>query len=153
MLTNAGDGTPYYIAIKHRNAIETWSATGQAFSGSVLSYDFTTAASQAYGNNEIHKGTKYCIFSGDPTHDGIVDLSDMVVIDNDSYNFVTGYVVSDINGDHVVDLSDMVIVDNNSFTFVATKNPTLGKGAVSNPKSGIQSAKPTLKGAPVKAAD
>jgi len=47
----------------------------------------------------------------------------MVLIDNNSYNFVGGYVSTDVNGDGVVDISDMVIVDNNSYNFVGIKNP------------------------------
>ena len=32
--TKAVTGTPYYIVVKHRNSIETWSATPQSFSSS-----------------------------------------------------------------------------------------------------------------------
>jgi len=46
----AVDGTPYYIVVKHRNGIETWSATPQTFISGTLTYDFTTAAANnAYG--------------------------------------------------------------------------------------------------------
>ena len=49
----AVNGTPYYIVIKSNNGLETWSATPQTFSSSVLSYDFTSAATQAYGSNML----------------------------------------------------------------------------------------------------
>jgi len=121
--TTAVNGTPYYIVIKHRSGIETWSATGNTFSLSVLSYDLTTSQSQAYGNNLIQKGTKWCIFSGDINRDGLVDLSDLLAVDNDNSSFTTGYTASDLNGDLIVDLSDLIIADNNSAAFVARKVP------------------------------
>ncbi|MBL0106670.1 MAG: hypothetical protein IPP52_05095 [Ignavibacteria bacterium] len=79
-------------------------------------YDFTTAASQAYGNNLKLKGSKYCTYSGDINQDGIIDASDLIKIYNDSYVGVTGrYIVSDLNGDSVVDASDISTADNNVF--------------------------------------
>ncbi len=56
---NAPAGT-YYISIKHRNGLETWSKAGGeslTFEG-VYQYDFTNSDSQAYGNNLVHKGSK-----------------------------------------------------------------------------------------------
>jgi hypothetical protein len=34
----------YYVVVKHRNSIETWSKQPQAMTDSRISYDFTTAA-------------------------------------------------------------------------------------------------------------
>ena len=65
------------------------------------------------------------MYSGDVNLDGIVDISDMVIIDNDSFTFLTGYRASDVNGDHIVDISDMVIVDNSSFRFASVKKPSI----------------------------
>ena len=42
---SAVDATNYYLAIKHRNSIETWSKTSQSFSGGTMIYDFTTGVS------------------------------------------------------------------------------------------------------------
>ena len=53
---SAADATNYYIVIKHRNSIETWSVAGQSFSGGTLSYNFTTASNKAYGDNMINVG-------------------------------------------------------------------------------------------------
>ncbi len=119
----AVNGTPYYIVIKHRNSIETWSASGQTFLGSLLNYDFTTAANKAYGDNLKQKGTKWCIYSGDVDQDGWVDGSDMNYIDNDAANFVYGYFPTDLNGDQWIDGSDMNIVDNNSANFIYSVTP------------------------------
>ncbi len=106
----------YYITIKHRNSIETWSAFPYDFSGQgPFSYDFSIAASQAYGDNQKLMGTVYAIWGGDPTQDGIVDGSDMSVIDNGSQPpILHGYYPEDVNGDGIVDGSDMSMVDNNS---------------------------------------
>ncbi|MBK7254991.1 MAG: hypothetical protein IPI04_14070 [Ignavibacteria bacterium] len=79
-------------------------------------YDFTTSASQAYGNNLKLKGSKYCAYSGDINQDGIIDASDLIKVYNDSYVGLTGrYIVSDLNGDSVVDASDISTTDNNVF--------------------------------------
>ncbi|MEO8666224.1 MAG: dockerin type I domain-containing protein, partial [Ignavibacteria bacterium] len=117
------NGVPYYIVVDHRNSITTWSATAISFSGDSLSYNFTTAASQAFGNNQTLKGTKYTIYSGDVNKDGIVDGSDAALVDNDVYNFATGYRVTDVNGDLIIDGSDASIVDNNATNFVGVITP------------------------------
>ncbi|MBS7788338.1 hypothetical protein KIH23_13620, partial [Flavobacterium sp. CYK-55] len=44
----AGD---YYIAVKGANITQTWSAMPQTIGTTPLTYDFTTSASQAYGDN------------------------------------------------------------------------------------------------------
>ncbi|MEO8209772.1 MAG: hypothetical protein ABI840_04390, partial [bacterium] len=124
LFANAPSGT-YYIQIKHRNSIETWSkANGEVYTlGIQFNYDFTTAASQAYGSNMIQKGTKFCIFGGDVLQDGIVELADNTLIDNDAFNFATGYVNTDVTGDRFVDLEDGTIADNNAFNFVSAVTP------------------------------
>ncbi len=121
---NAPSGT-YYIQLKHRNSIETWSKSGGVsyVRGAVLNYDFTSAASQAFGNNLTLKGSKYCIYSGDITQDGSVDLTDLSLVDNAAANFLSGYVNTDVNGDNFVDLSDYSIVDNNAYNFVGKVIP------------------------------
>ena len=63
--TTAVNGTPYYIVLKFDNGLETWSAAAQTFAGSTLNYNYTTAATQAYGSNLILVGTKWCVISGD----------------------------------------------------------------------------------------
>ena len=114
---NTPSGT-YYIATKHLNSIETWSKAGgepMTLNGST-NYDFTTATSQAYGNNLKLKGSKYCAYSGDVNQDGIIDASDLIKVYNDSYVGLTGrYLVSDMNGDNIVDASDISTTDNNVF--------------------------------------
>jgi len=108
----------YYIQVKHRNSIETWTAAGVNFSSSVEGYNFTTASSRAFGNNQILKGTKYCIYSGDSNQDGIIDGFDLSMIDNDILNFASGYLNTDINGDSFIDATDAQIAGNNAYNFI-----------------------------------
>jgi len=120
---NAANSTSYYIIVRHRNSIETWSAGGNSFVNHSLSYDFTTSSAQVFGNNMKQKGSRWTIFSGDVNQDGFVDASDAGLIDNDAYNFVTGYISTDLNGDNIADGTDLAIVDNNSFNFVSVIRP------------------------------
>ena len=112
----------YYIVVKHRNSIETWSGTPVALAGGG-SYNFTTAASQAYGSNLKSLGDGfYAIWGGDATQDGIVDGTDMLEIGNASRPPVlVGYTYQDINGDGIVDGSDMLLTGNNSRPPVITR--------------------------------
>jgi hypothetical protein len=120
----ASNGTPYYLAVKHRNSIETWSATSNSFASAVLNYNFSTAQSQAYGSNLIQIGSKWCIFNGDVNQDGIVDSGDLGVVDNDNAAYVSGYTSTDVNGDGIVDSGDLGIVDNNNANYVGKIVPT-----------------------------
>ncbi|NVO21226.1 MAG: hypothetical protein HXX13_16105 [Bacteroidetes bacterium] len=113
----------YYLVIKHRNSIETWSASPLSFSGSIINYSFSEALSQAYGNNLKLISGKYCIYGGNVNQDGVVDGSDMALIDNASTGILRGYLNTDANGDGVVDASDMSIVDNNSTSLIQVKKP------------------------------
>jgi hypothetical protein len=118
--------TPYYIVLKHRNAVETWSGLPQTFSGSVLNYDFTTAASQAFGNNMVQVDSsplRFAVYSGDVNQDGTVDATDLSTIDNDASNFMSGYVITDLTGDSFVDGTDFALADNNAANFVSVIRP------------------------------
>lgn len=124
--TNISNGTPYYVQLKHRNSIETWSDNGETFAANTLSYDFTTASSKAYGNNMLSvdaSPVRFGIYGGDVNQEGNVDLSDVLLVYNDASAFVTGYVKTDVNGDNITDLSDILITYNNSADFIVVKKP------------------------------
>ena len=121
---SAAEATNYYIAVKHRNAVETWSATTQSFSSGVMNYNFTTSQTQAFGSNMISKGSSWCFYSGDVNQDDVIDLTDVSTVDIDNLNFVSGYVVTDVNGDLLVDLSDLSLVDINNLNFVGAVIPS-----------------------------
>jgi hypothetical protein len=111
---NCNNISNYYIVIKHRNHLETWSSTPISFSGDTITYNFSNSISTAYGDNlkEVAIGS-YVILVGDVNQDGVVDLSDLVEMDTDLTNGSIGYIVYDLNGDGVVDLSDLVTIDEN----------------------------------------
>lgn len=120
---NAVNGVPYYLVVEHRNSIETWSALPVSFISGQLNYSFTSSSSQAYGNNLKLSGTKWTIYSGDANQDGTIDATDVSMVDNDAFNFASGYIVTDINGDGFVDGSDFSIADNNAANFVGVIRP------------------------------
>ena len=117
----------YFLAVKHRNSIGTWSATGVSVTaGSTVNYDFTSSASQSYGNNLTQVNAsplRYAIYSGDVNLDGITDASDLSEADNDALNSLSGYVRTDVTGDDFVDAADVSIIDNNSFNSVSVITP------------------------------
>ena len=121
---NAPSGN-YYIVVKHRNCIETWSKAGGIVYtfGGINNYNFTTSASQAFGSNLQLVDTKYCLFSGDINQDGSVNLDDVLSAYNDANSFLTGYLNTDVNGDLITELSDVLIVYNNSGNFVSKITP------------------------------
>ncbi|MBK8983692.1 MAG: hypothetical protein IPM38_15585 [Ignavibacteria bacterium] len=119
------NGIPYYINVTHRNSIETWSAAAQTFTGDSLNYDFTTAATQAFGSNMILKSGMWTFYSGDVNQDGTIDITDGSLIDNDLLIFASGYLPTDLNGDGITDLSDAVFADNNSFNFIGKITPLI----------------------------
>ena len=118
---NAASGN-YYIQLANRNILETWSANAVAMTqGNTVSYNFTNASSQAYGNNmkQIDASpVRFGIYSGDINKDGAVDLADIVFTFNDASAFTSGYVITDLNGDGLVDLVDLTITYNNATAFV-----------------------------------
>jgi parallel beta-helix repeat protein len=120
---NAVNGNNYFLCVKHRNSLETWSSSGITFSDNSSSYDFTTALSKAYGNNMVNKGNKYCLFSGDTNQDGVIDGSDLSIVANDAENSASGYLNSDVNGDLIVDAGDVSLVDNNANNSVVKITP------------------------------
>jgi hypothetical protein len=117
----------YYVALKHRNSIETWSAEPVTIV-SVGSYDFSTSLSSAYsdGFNDAMKsvsGGKYAIYSGDVNQDGTVDLYDSQITENGAINTLFGYYSSDCNGDGSTDLFDLQLIENNSTLSLFSARP------------------------------
>jgi poly(beta-D-mannuronate) lyase len=125
---NSAASGNYYLVIKHRNSIETWSASPIAFiKGSTVSYDFTDAQEKAYGGNQVQVSSSpelWAIYSGDVNQDGYVDPLDISLIDQDSFNYASGTgIKTDINGDHFVDPLDLSIADVNSFNYIGLRTP------------------------------
>jgi len=111
----------YYIAVKHRNSLETWSASPVTVTGTPTSYDFTTSASQGYNGNgfgnlvDLGDGT-YGIYSGDINQDGNVDNLDYSVWEEQAEDVEpsTYYRAGDLNGDGNVDNLDYSVWESTS---------------------------------------
>jgi len=131
-LTTAGTATitvpaafagNYYITVKHRNSLETVSANPVSFAGTTMNKSFGTPADVFYGNLAAFEDGGYAIYGGDPSQDGLVDSSDMEVVDNLSSTSASGYIPEDCNGDGLIDSSDMAIIDNNSAASLGAATP------------------------------
>jgi hypothetical protein len=116
-----------YIAIKHRNSMETWSAIPVTISGSTT-YDFTTGLDKAYGDgiNAPMKnmgGGVYALYSGNVDQDATIDINDMSNTENDAFEFAFGYNATDCNGDGASDALDMQLIENNAMLQIYTARP------------------------------
>ena len=101
----------YYIAVKHRNSLETWSSVPVYFGNSITTYDFTTAISKAYGNNMKSVGqNKWAFISGDTNFDRAIDSDDYLLLDPAIVNGFSGYLDVDLNGDGSADALDAIIL-------------------------------------------
>ncbi|MBE0571149.1 MAG: hypothetical protein IH618_06355 [Ignavibacteriaceae bacterium] len=120
---NIENGVPYYIVLKHRSAVETWSALPQTFSANTLTYDFTTGQNKAFGNNLKLIGTKWCIYGGDVNQDGFVETADLNLVYSDNISGFTGYVPTDLNGDSFTEIEDLNIVFRNNVSGIQKLNP------------------------------
>ncbi len=121
--SSAVTGHSYYIAIRHRNTVYTWSSNPVPLSTNA-NYDFSTAVSQAYGNNmKAMDSGYYAFYSGDINQDENIDLLDLAQIETDIVNFEDGYQAADLNGDGNVDLLDSPILEVNRANFIYSIHP------------------------------
>jgi hypothetical protein len=116
-------GNNYYIVVKHRNSIETWSASPVLISNN-MSYDFSTSDTQAYGNNQIQmQNGVWAFYTGDIDQDGSIDNSDFSLWETDANNFATGYLLTDIDGNGSADNADFSIWETNANSFISEVIP------------------------------
>ena len=116
----------YYILLKHRSTINTWSKSLINFSDSTTFYDFSNKDSAAYGNNlkYVELGRVFAIYSGhvhstDPT----IDIDDLTLIQTDFRNYESGYVFTDLNGNAIVDVDDLQIFKSNFINYISSISP------------------------------
>lgn len=114
----------YYVAIRHRNGLTTWSANPIAFNASDVSYDFSSSNNKAYGDNmvEVEPGL-WALYTGDLNYDDNIDLLDNPILETDISEFLFGYLASDLNGDGNVDLLDVPTLESNIYNFVFSSQP------------------------------
>jgi mannan endo-1,4-beta-mannosidase len=116
-------GNSYYVVVKHRNSIQTWSKLPVVFTYNTK-YDFSTSLNKAFANNQIQVGANiYAIYNGDAQQDGAIDNGDFSIWEMGANIFLTGYQNADINGDGTVDNSDFNLWEANANNFVAVITP------------------------------
>lgn len=122
----------YYIVIRHRNSLETWTAYPYNLSAYFLNYDFTTSPNKAYGSNQvILPDGKSAIWSGDiasgftpGVQDGIINIvSDFPMVKGAVENFLTGYFTQDLTGDAIIESADFSILENNGLRVLMIQRP------------------------------
>lgn len=106
--TGAPNGN-YFIIVRHRNHLETWSNNYQSFAtGSTTTFNFTDAITKAYGSNMKQVGSVYVLYGGDANADGFINGTDYTVFK--SQFGLDRYKVSDFNGDDFVDGYDALML-------------------------------------------
>ena len=114
----------FYIVVKHRNTLETWSAMPQIIGETPLIYDFTTDSNKAYGNNmKLLENGVYGFYSGDLNQDGFIEGLDFPQLFNDNDSLLEGYQSTDLNGDGFVEGMDYPILFNNSDALIECGKP------------------------------
>jgi hypothetical protein len=130
----------YYIVIRHRQSVETWSANPVSFAATPVSYDFHNSPSQAFGNNEKRldpESEVYGLYGGEISsmtgeQDGYIDIFDNVNVFNDAQSSAYGYLLTDLTGlapaggfgpDGFVDIFDMALVFNNMQVGIGMNTP------------------------------
>ncbi len=122
----------YYIVIKHRNTLETWSSNTVLFNNPVTNYDFSVSANMAYGNNQSNLGDgKFAVWSGDISdallglgfQDGIVESSDYSDMESAVYYTLLGYKIEDLTGDGIVESSDYGLMETNLYYTIVSMHP------------------------------
>ena len=118
-------GASYYIVVKHRNSLETWSQGTFAFNAPDTIYDFSNAANKAFGNNQVQvEPGVFAIHSGDINQDGIINATDFVTVDNTlGIGIFTGYISTDVNGDGILESSDYSFMENKTQTIRTVLHP------------------------------
>jgi hypothetical protein len=111
---NQVSGRSYFVGVRHRNSIETWSKVPIMINFLNNNYDFTNSLSKAFGYNLKSLNGVFGLYSGDINQDGSIDFNDYPSLDISSSNGDLGYLVTDLNGDASVDFNDYPIIDLNS---------------------------------------
>ena len=122
-----GSNGNYFIAIRQRNSVLTWSAVAVALSAATpVSYDFSISPNQSFSGmaaNDMLDGV-YSIFTGDVNQDEFIDASDFPQFDTDNLSGACcNYLITDFNGDGFVDASDFPVFDNNNLNGIFSIHP------------------------------
>lgn len=117
-------GQNWYLVVRHRNSIETWSASAINFNQASMSYNFSTSAGQAFAGNQRNLGDgRYAIWSGNINQDSQINFSDYSLFEISASGFSTGYVPADLNGDGIVETADHSLLENNIYLNISLQKP------------------------------
>ena len=125
-------GNNYYLVMRHRNAIETWSSSPLLLSDNML-YDFSNSRSKAYGSNLLDLGDgNFAMYSGDITdaatstlgiQDGIIETHDFLLMNNALALMLRGYIFQDLTGDGIVETADYALIGNKYSYLITAQRP------------------------------
>jgi hypothetical protein len=121
-IPNTFNNNRFYLAVKHRNSIETWSANPILLTSNT-NYDFSNASNKSFGDNVKNDGGVFLLYCGDITQDGAIDFADYPLLDIDNQNGLLGYFTTDLTGDSSTDFSDYPIIDFNNLLGIITLRP------------------------------
>jgi GEVED domain len=122
-------GNSYYISVKHRNAVQTWSANPVPIT-TVTAYDFSAPTvplgpdDKSFGPNqfEVEPGV-WAFYSGDINQDDAIDGFDYILQDPDIILGASGYLSTDLTGDGNVDAFDYICLDPNIIAGITIVTP------------------------------
>ncbi len=112
--TQIADGSSYYFVVRHRNHLDVMTAEPLTSTSQEVVYDFTTAETQAFGNEQLKATTNgvYTLFAGDYNHDGVIQTTDYDEWRIDP-SVLNAYKASDGNLDGVIQTTDFDTWTNN----------------------------------------
>jgi len=117
-------GESYYLVIKHRNSMETWSPQPFGFFDPDTLYNFSDSIQKAYGSNMVMLDSAvYAIHSGDIDQDGIIDSTDYNLLQAKITQFNYGYLPEDLTGDWLIETKDYSLIENKLYQNVTRKKP------------------------------
>ncbi|MFM2206793.1 MAG: hypothetical protein RL213_768 [Bacteroidota bacterium] len=103
----------YYIVLKHRNHLETWSSVPFYFDTPDTTYDFSSSLTSAYGSNLVQlKPGVFGLAAGDVNQDGNINAADLTTMGAATGSFFTSYRREDLSGDHMVEGADYSYLEN-----------------------------------------
>ena len=105
----------YYIIVRHRNHLDIMSATSVSFSDNEPSYDFTSEASQTYGNNQQKEifNNVFAMWAGDIDGNGVTTNMDFNIY-GQQLSSINEYLNADLNLDGVVSIADFNLYQANA---------------------------------------
>ena len=110
VLPNILSGSTLLPYIRFRNTLKLFPNYAVHFISPAVNIDLTDAANVSNCDTSFGVAKAY---SGDINADGLIELTDFLLLDSDILNNATGYLISDLNGDHVADSLDYAILDPN----------------------------------------